>query len=267
LKGSPAGATAISSRPEPATPPCPICGGKGYLRADVPVDDPRFGTPVPCQCKERELRDKRMAALLERSKMGGLREQTFERFFVDEKQRKAYTRACAFAENPDGWLILMGDYGTGKTHLAAAIVNYRLDRGEPGLFIVVPDLLDHLRNTFSPSNDVSYDELFEGVRTAELLVLDDLGTQQTTAWAQEKLFQILNHRYNHRLSTVITTNRSLDDIGGPLASRMADPHISTTILIQAADYRGGNRAAAPPAEYRARRARPRMGTPDNQGIG
>jgi len=210
---------------------------------------------------------KRLKGLLERSNMDGLVEQTFERFFVEDKQQKAFSRARAFAEKPDGWLILMGEYGTGKTHLAAAIVNYRLSMGEPGIFIVVPDLLDHLRNTFSPSNDISYDELFESVRTAPLLVLDDLGTQQTTPWAQEKLFQILNWRYNRRLPTVITTNRSLDDIGGPLASRMADPQISTTVLIHAPDYRGGNRDAAPAPDYRARRARPPRGpnSPEQHG--
>jgi len=262
-KGLPAGVTATWSRPEPAAPPvCPICGGKGYLRREVSITDPLFGEPVPCQCKVSELRERRIKTVLERSNMDGLREQTFERFYVDEKQQKAYARSLAFAERPDGWLILMGDFGTGKTHLAAAIVNHRLDRGEPAIFIVVPDLLDHLRNTFSPSHEASYDDLFESVRTAPLLVLDDLGTQQTTPWAQEKLFQILNWRYNRRLPTVITTNKSLDAIGGAVASRMADPQIATSVLIQAMDYRGGNRNAAPAPDYRARRARQRF-TPDS----
>ena len=63
----------------------------------------------------------------------------------------------------------------------------------------MPDLLDHLRATFAPGSDVSYDELFETVAIAPLLVLDDLGTQSSTQWAQEKMFQILNHRYNDRI--------------------------------------------------------------------
>ena len=59
---------------------------------------------------------------------------------------------------------------------------------------------------------MAYDDLFESVRTCALLVLDDLGTQSSTAWAQEKLFQVLNHRYNARLPTVVTTNHRLEEL-------------------------------------------------------
>ena len=64
------------------------------------------------------------------------------------------------------------------------------------MFVVVPDLLDHLRATFSPTSTVSYDRRFEEIRTTPLLVLDDLGTQAMTPWAREKLYQLFNHRYN-----------------------------------------------------------------------
>ena len=114
----------------------------------------------------------------------------------------------AYANQPDGWLVFSGDNGVGKTHLAAGIANHCRANGMETLFVVVPDLLDHLRYTFGPQSDVSYDELFEGVRTVPLLVLDDLGAHATTPWAQEKLYQIINYRYNARLSTVVTMNIS-----------------------------------------------------------
>jgi len=57
--------------------------------------------------------------------------------------------------------VLRGDNGCGKTHLAAAIVNYQYEAGKPAMFQVVPELLDHLRYAFSPDSKVSYDELFE----------------------------------------------------------------------------------------------------------
>ena len=144
---------------------------------------------------------------------------TFEGFRVDapgnapeglESIRAAFDAAKAFAEAPDGWLFVHGNYGCGKTHLAAAIVNARLAVGEPALFVVVPDLLDHLRASFAPGTAEGYDTRFEAVRNAPLLVLDDLGTEAPTAWAGEKLFQIINHRYNARMPTVFTTNRDLD---------------------------------------------------------
>jgi len=72
-----------------------------------------------------------------------------------------------------------------QTHLASAIVNYRYKLGKPSLFIVVPDFLDHLRSTFSPDSKVSYDQLFESVRSSELLVLDDFGEQAGTPWRRK----------------------------------------------------------------------------------
>lgn len=228
----------ISSSPERA-PACPRCGGAGFLRLDVATDDPRFGDLVTCQCKARELQERRLRSLTERSNLAALAGMVFDTFMVDTPQRTAFHRAQQFAMNPDGWLVIMGGYGTGKTHLAAAIGNYRLAAGEPVLFQVVPDLLDHLRSAYAPGSESGYDELFETVRQAPLLILDDLGTQISTQWAQEKLYQLFNHRYTFRLPTVITTNNTLDDIGGRLASRMSDPQISNCVVIDAGDFRNG----------------------------
>ena len=90
------------------------------------------------------------------------------------------------------------------------------------LFTIVPDLLDHLRSTFGPSSEVEYDERFETIRDVALLVLDDLGTENTTAWAREKIYQIINHRYNYQLPTVMTTNVWPHGIEPRVASRLAE---------------------------------------------
>ena len=225
---------------------CPRCGGLGYLRVDVPVDDPGFGKLVPCRCKLTELADNRAAALRSESELGVLSRMTFETFVPDglgqspEKQanlRWAYEESCRFAQNPQGWLVLRGGYGCGKTHLAAAIANSCIERGIPAMFSTVPDLLDHLRATFAPSSTLLYDEKFEEVRTAPVLILDDLGTESSTAWAQEKLFQIVNYRYNAQLPTVITTNHELEEIPLRLRSRIVDLGLSRVVSITAPDYR------------------------------
>jgi len=143
----------------------------------------------------------------------------------------------SFAQSPDGWLVLQGVNGCGKTHLAAAIVNYRYQANQPARFVVVPEFLDHLRNTFSPEGRVSYDQLFEKVKKSPLLVLDDFGEQITTPWAQEKLYQVLNYRYNARLPTVITTFNLLDEIESRIGSRLMDKQLSTFFNITAPDYR------------------------------
>jgi DNA replication protein DnaC len=225
---------------------CPICKGAGYLVKDVPPGHPDFGKLYPCQCKIEELIAKRLVDLRDLSQLGELARMTFQSFRSEgvglntekrENLRRAYEWAKHFAQESVGWLILKGGYGCGKTHLAAAIANYRIANGQPVLFVVVPDLLDHLRATFAPTSPVSYDERFEEVRTAPLLILDDLGTQSVTTWAQEKLYQILNYRYNVRLPTVITTNRELEEIDLRLRSRLVDPDLSEIVTILAPDFR------------------------------
>jgi DNA replication protein DnaC len=176
-----------------------------------------------------------------------LRNMTFDNF--DHKRlelppeqrqnlRQAYNLAVEFARSPEGWLIFQGVNGCGKTHLAAAIANYRLAQGKPVLFVVVPDLLDHLRSTFSPDSKISYDEFSEKLKETPLLVLDDFGEQSATPWAQEKLYQLINYRYNARLPMVATTCLCLDEIETRISSRMVDPRISLVFNITAPDYRG-----------------------------
>ncbi len=187
-----------------------------------------------------------------------LRNMTFDNFDhkrlelpLEQRQnlRQAYNLAVEFARSPEGWLIFQGVNGCGKTHLAAAIANYRLLQGNPVLFVVVPDLLDHLRSTFSPESKISYDEFSEKLKETPLLILDDFGEQSTTPWAQEKLYQLINYRYNARLPLVVTTCLSLDEIETRISSRMVDPRISLVFNIIAPDYRGNVRPTRQTKRY------------------
>ncbi len=236
----------LSRTEEEAEKACPICKGMGYVRADVPVGHPDFGKLVPCTCRLAELAQRRVAALRTLSDLEILARMTFETFVSEghglppDKQdnlRWAYEDARGFAKKPEGWLVLKGGYGCGKTHLAAAIANSCVERGQPVLLITIPDLLDHLRAAFAPSSPTDYDTRFEEVRTAPILILDDLGTESSTPWAQEKLFQIINYRYNARLPTVITTNHELEEIPLRLRSRLVDPDLTRIVTILAPDYR------------------------------
>jgi len=241
---------------------CPRCGGAGYVRMDVPLGDPAFGKPVPCQCREREWEDRRRVELRRFSSLDPFYEKTFDTFNPKlQGVREAYEAARRYATDPQGWLVLRGGYGCGKTHLAAAIANAHLAAGQHVFFSIVPDLLDHLRAAFAPGSEIRYDDMFERVREAGLLVLDDLGAENGTAWATEKLFQIINYRYNFRMPTVITTNnRLLSHLDERLASRLSDIGLVHTIVLEAQDYRkrhatggaarnapGGQRGRAPSA--------------------
>jgi DNA replication protein DnaC len=235
-----------SSTSEQQGDQCPVCGGLGYVARDLPTDHPDFGKLFPCSCKLAEREQRRMDQLRALSNLDQLARLTFASFVPEgygltpdkaANLRFAYDLARAYAEQPEGWLVLFGGYGCGKSHLAAAIANRAIERGQPVLFVVVPDLLDYLRATFSPNSAATYDERFDQVRNAPLLILDDLGTQSSTAWAQEKLFQILNYRYTARLPTVVTSNHRLEEIDLRIRSRLADPDVATILTILAPDFR------------------------------
>ena len=223
---------------------CPICKGAGYLRADVPFGHPNFGRPIACECKEVERKEKRRRQLQDISNLGDLRDKNFQNFRpnISRSVQTAYQTALAYARNPDGWLVLIGKVGCGKTHLAAAIANQSLEDGAVVLFKTVSDLLDHLRTTYMPNSTEVYDQLFSKMREAELLVLDDLGAQQSSPWANEKLFQLFNYRYNSRFPTVITTNNAgLQGIDERIRSRMIDASLVTIVTFDGAqDYRPRN---------------------------
>jgi DNA replication protein DnaC len=229
---------------------CPLCRGAGFVRREVPLDHPDFGRAFPCRCVLDEREEERLARLERYSNLGPLTRLTFANLMssgrsTDPRSQERFAKAVAaaqqFAEEASGWLVLCGPSGCGKTHLAAAIANACIERGYPAFFVGVPDLLDHLRAAYRPGSEVSYDELFEQVRNAPLVILDDLGVHSATPWAQEKLFQLLNHRYNYRLPTVFTTSALLEDMDERLRTRLGDPGLSQVFLLE--DGPGGGTAA------------------------
>ena len=247
--------------PEPEAPRevCSVCGGIGWVRHKVPLGHPHFGEVFPCQCQRQETNQERLRLVQKYSGLSQnmLHRMTFHRFDTSgnaansverESLGHAFTAATAFSQTPDGWVVLAGSHGCGKTHLAVSVAGEQIKGGDPVLFAFVPDLLDHLRSTFNPNSAIDYDYLFEQVKSAPLLILDDLGSESSTPWAQEKLYQIVVHRHNSRLPTIITTYLLMDDVEKAqprLASRLKDPTLVNWITITAPDYRDPQRRRSP----------------------
>ena len=217
---------------QPNVDHCPDCRGSGWITKRVPVGHPDFGEAFPCDCQETFDPATRVAALRRYSNLGPLSRITFAATKADGPLQDAASRtlfgqameaAVRFAEEPRGWLTFAGPSGSGKTHLAVAIANRCIEREQPTFFIVAADLLDHLRAAYSPENPVSYDDLFDQVRNVPVLVIDDLSTQPATPWAQEKLFQVFNHRYNAALPTVVTIRGQYQRLDESLRTRLEAP--------------------------------------------
>jgi len=237
---------------------CPICGGVGFVRKDVPISDPDFGKLTMCVCKQNVQNRTAQERLLRMSNLEAFKQMTFHSFSVqgrlglgDEQiQSLQYglSQAQQYAASPRGWMVLMGTYGCGKTHLAAAIANTCVEYGMNTLFLTVPDLLDWLRYSYD-APDTTFEQRFDEIRNVGLLVLDDLGSQNSTKWAAEKLFQIIDYRYSRKLPLVVTTNLTFEDLDDRIRSRLQDPDLSTRVRISAPDYRAPIKDSKDPLVY------------------
>lgn len=137
--------------------------------------------------------------------------RTFDNFVCEtEDQTKCYEIALEYAEHFEQHaasgtgIFFAGKVGTGKTHLAAAIALYLMNKGTPVIFRTGIDMFADIRKAYS--GDVSESAILGTYKTVDLLIIDDLGKEKMTEWAASMLFGIINARYENMLPTIITTN-------------------------------------------------------------
>ena len=223
---------------------CHECRYNGREFRDERFRNPLLSCIAPCAKYKTQQEQKRIAKLMGD---GGVGERFRSRSFATFRESPATSRAVAmcrrFCEavkvDPKAQgLMLKGGYGTGKTHLAVAILRETAEAGIPGMFVVVPDLLGKMRASFD-RKDGKADELVTTAKNAPLLVLDDLGAENPRPWVVELVYVLINHRYEHMLPTVITTNYSGNELeavfGRRIMSRLAE--MTTPVNIRAEDYR------------------------------
>ena len=171
------------------------------------------------------------------------REKTFGNFKTTPQTLEAFNICRNFVigykPNVKG-LRLWGNYGTGKTHLITAIVNNLLTKNIPCMFVVVPELLEYLRQGIKKEDTAqTATELINMAKKVDVLVLDDLGAEKPSNWVKEQLFILINARYENQLTTLITTNLStaelVEQIGQRIVSRVVE--MTDTVKINTDDYR------------------------------
>lgn len=227
--------------------------------------------------KKKELLARRTQ---ERGPTGRMSRTTIRRLSGDEKRKKLYLEMIARADVPNrycncnlnnyqpypdnedsyrrvlkylgnyqeleakgSWLIMIGDYGTGKTHLAVAMMKkicygyagkavqeyqdfpLSIIRGQinirPVLFVKTPELLEKIRTAYD-RNDINEDDVLSTYKLKKFLVIDDLGSEKPSGWQQEKLYSILDYRYSNLRPTVITSNYDLNELVGRIGQRIVD---------------------------------------------
>jgi DNA replication protein DnaC len=171
-----------------------------------------------------------------------LRHATFENYQpTNTELRAAKEAAIEYAETfrPDESknLLMTGDYGVGKSHLAVSILKRIIERGFTGIFITTPELLTKIRSTYNRDSNHSELELLETIKNVDCLVLDDIGTENGTDWAVSKLFEVVDGRLGkHTIYTTNLNSKAMEKkIGERNFSRMSFDTVP--IVMTGDDYR------------------------------
>ncbi|MEO0563321.1 MAG: ATP-binding protein, partial [Chloroflexota bacterium] len=154
-----------------------------------------------------------------------------------QQLKQHWVIASDFAEKNEGWLLLSGDSGTGKTHLAAAIANAVQNQGRETLFLSTSDLLDELRRTYNPDSSSTFTEVINHIKNVDFLVMDDLKTTANTReWARENLVQIIKYRYLTKGHTVFTVPVNIETLENQIQTRIMDFRLCQQIAINVPPY-------------------------------
>lgn len=202
---------------------CEACNDKGHYLKVIEFA-PGDYRQVSCDCKCIPIRNS-----INRMKRSGLKniitDYAFDGYEVTEPwQATLKQRAMEYAANPDGWFFLGGQSGCGKTHLCTAICREHLLAGKEVRYMMWRD--DAVQLKAAVNDDEEYRKLIEPYKRAEILYIDDLfktGEERDyKTGAKKKMrptvgdinvaFEILNHRYVNRMTTIITSELSVDDI-------------------------------------------------------
>lgn len=157
----------------------------------------------------------------------------------DAPARRLLSHAHAFAENPRGWLVLMGPTGRGKSRIAACVAWHLYHENKGVLWVSASDLLQHLRDSYNRDAGVATSEILDVIRSAPHLFIDDLGPENPTAWVRDTIRALVDKRWMRALPTVITSNVPLASMAGPDSSRIADGRTSRLVYVGGADQRTG----------------------------
>jgi DNA replication protein DnaC len=204
---------------------CPDCSGTGFRI----VEKDGLTAAERCNCDRSERASRVLArAGIPRSYLN----DTLDNFVLPapEQNPVAYQAmagvmvqvrmyAAKFPDVDKPGLLLVGDTGTGKTHLAVAVLKRLIEAGHDGVFFDYQNLLDRIRSSYDDSSGASDREAYREAMETEVVALDDLGAHRVTEWVEDTVTSIITHRCNNGLPLIVTTNLPDPDMGSIGAHR------------------------------------------------
>ena len=203
---------------------CKKCDGRGYIFDEK-------GNSVICECKEQIEYEMRLSAARIPNRFHN---KTFDTFKGREKTirdvRKAaetYVKGFNPRENKEmKGLLFIGAVGSGKTHIAVAMLKEIIKKGYSGLYYDVPELLQKLRESYDSRSDEMESDIFFEAASADVMLLDDLGSESTTGWVRDRLSLIIDRRYKDNKPILITTSIEIEElepkVGKRIVSRLCE---------------------------------------------
>lgn len=250
--------------PQPSTgfcdPNCPECRGTGYFRYDLPLGHPKFGVVYPCPNAKRA-----------KTKLAIENAVTDSRFGLtnDELKNLKWSLVQTGINHADvasnivkkamsdgyGMIFIHGGFGQGKSLVLKIATAMALRAGKSGAYANISTILDHIRAAYDdPENKMT--ELIRRMNwwtALDLLAIDELDKTASTGWAQDRIFRLLDDRYQNAVRqntiTLIASNHdTLDDISGYLYSRINDNRFACNGYIIHLNGNDGRRSM--PSGYR-----------------
>lgn len=238
----------MSLSPDKGSPT--ICTHCGRLIEPICVGD-LWITPL-CSCESNEIYkrtlkeyENNLVKNMTELSLGSnprIKDCTFQNFMLRSELEGAINVAKLYADKINSsikngcGLLLLGDLGTGKSHLSGAIANVAISSGYSVIYEVISELLGKMRKTYNKDevskSDATEMDILDTLCSCDLLVLDDLGSEKTSAWTQSILFSMINRRYSTKKPLIASSNLSLDELNTHIGDRSMDRLIETCQIVK-----------------------------------